>query len=212
MHSPRDRIVGIDNAPTSTRRRGTEELHLPRSGGPPALPQGGFTLCRRHDRRLVPALLDIYEKSRSPCRRRPTTVTVRTGTDGFRTEMFVRGQSLVADEPSLARGRDRRPTITCWLGSLHQHDRADVRPPEEVAPEAAVVRLDHRKVHAEDQAHYEELVLIDRFERELDLIGPLSDEQRRRLLEIAEKCPVHRTLEGEPVIETRLREESTEMP
>jgi putative redox protein len=71
-----------------------------------------------------------------------------------------------------------------------------------------VVRLRHEKIHAEDCVHCEEKERkIDRFERELELRGNLDEEQRRRLVEIAERCPVHRTLNSEVLIETRLREE-----
>lgn len=63
------------------------------------------------------------------------------------------------------------------------------------------------KIHAEDCEHCEEQNgKIDRFERELELKGELSQEQRVRLLEIAEKCPVHRTLHSEVLVQTRLRE------
>jgi putative redox protein len=76
------------------------------------------------------------------------------------------------------------------------------------AMEEAVVRLRHEKIHAEDCVHCEEKERkIDRFERELELRGKLDEEQRRRLVEIAERCPVHRTLNSEVLIETRLREE-----
>jgi uncharacterized OsmC-like protein len=69
-----------------------------------------------------------------------------------------------------------------------------------------VVRLRHSKIHAEDCEHCEDKTgKIDRFERELELIGELTEDQRQKLLEIAEKCPVHRTLHSEVLVETMLR-------
>ncbi|MEO1331095.1 MAG: OsmC family protein, partial [Pseudomonadota bacterium] len=63
----------------------------------------------------------------------------------------------------------------------------------------------HDKVHAEDCADCESKPRkIDAFRREIQLEGELTEEQQRNLLEIADKCPVHRTLEGEARIETRL--------
>ena len=67
------------------------------------------------------------------------------------------------------------------------------------------VRLRHDKIHARDCAECEtKSGKIDRIEKELSLGGPLSDEQRTRLLEIADRCPVHRTLHAEVRVETSL--------
>jgi uncharacterized OsmC-like protein len=67
------------------------------------------------------------------------------------------------------------------------------------------VRLEHSRVHATDCAECETKEgKIDRIEREIVLEGGLTDEQRARLLEIAERCPVHRTLVSEINIRTRL--------
>ena len=71
--------------------------------------------------------------------------------------------------------------------------------------ERVTVRLQHARIHAEDCAECETKDgMLDRIERELSLTGPLSDEQRGRLLEIANRCPVHRTLVSEIDIRTRL--------
>ena len=71
--------------------------------------------------------------------------------------------------------------------------------------EGVTVRLRHTKIHAADCADCETREgRVDRIEREIDLAGPLSAEQRQRLLEIAERCPVHRTLKSEVDIRTRL--------
>ena len=68
-----------------------------------------------------------------------------------------------------------------------------------------VVRLEHSRIHAADCAECEtEDSKLDRIDRELALEGPLSEEQRTRLVEIAERCPVHRTLTSEISIRTRL--------
>ena len=68
------------------------------------------------------------------------------------------------------------------------------------------VRLSHSRIHAEDCANCETKVgLLDHIESEIELIGTLSKEQRAKLLEIAQKCPVHRTLTSEIEIRTRLR-------
>jgi len=70
---------------------------------------------------------------------------------------------------------------------------------------AVEVRLSHAKIHAADCAECETREgRIDRIEVELILDGTLDAEQRARLLEIADKCPVHRTLTSEMSIKSRL--------
>jgi putative redox protein len=71
--------------------------------------------------------------------------------------------------------------------------------------QAVTVRLRHSRIHAEDCAECETKEgMLDRIERDIVLGGPLTEEQRARLLEIANRCPVHRTLTSEINIRTRL--------
>ena len=68
-----------------------------------------------------------------------------------------------------------------------------------------IVRLQHSRIHAEDCADCETKEgFLDRIDREIELTGKLDDDQKRRLLEIAERCPVHRTLKSEINIRTSL--------
>ena len=71
--------------------------------------------------------------------------------------------------------------------------------------EGITIRLEHSKIHATDCAERETKDgMLDRIERDISLSGPLSEAQRARLLEIAERCPVHRTLVSEISIRSRL--------
>jgi uncharacterized OsmC-like protein len=71
--------------------------------------------------------------------------------------------------------------------------------------EGVTVELQHSKIHAVDCAECETKEgMLDRIERHISLEGALTDEQRTRLLEMAERCPVHRTLVSEVNIRTRL--------
>ena len=73
--------------------------------------------------------------------------------------------------------------------------------------ERVSIELSHEKVHAADCDACETRVgKIDRIERVISIEGELDDEQRAKLLEIADKCPVHRTLESENLIVTRAAE------
>ena len=71
--------------------------------------------------------------------------------------------------------------------------------------EGVTVRLRHSRIHAADCADCETKEgMLDRIENDLEFAGQLTKEQRSKLLEIAEKCPVHRTLVSEIDIRTRL--------
>ena len=71
--------------------------------------------------------------------------------------------------------------------------------------EAVEVALHHERIHAEDCANCEtKSGFIDRIDREIVLEGPLDEDQRKRMMEIANMCPVHRTLTSEISIVTQL--------
>jgi putative redox protein len=71
--------------------------------------------------------------------------------------------------------------------------------------EGVTVKLEHSRIHAVDCAECDTKEgMLDRIEREISLSGPLVEEQRARLMEMAERCPVHRTLTSEVSIRTRL--------
>jgi len=71
--------------------------------------------------------------------------------------------------------------------------------------ESVTVKLEHSKIHAVDCAECETKEgMLDRIERDISVSGPLDEQQRARLLEIADRCPVHRTLTSEINIRTRL--------
>lgn len=140
-------------------------------------------------------------------------VTAHTKADGFRTELFANGFPLVADEPLAYGGGNEGPSpyeyLLAALGActgmtIRMYAQSKGWPLEDV-----VVRLSHQKIHAEDcQECDEKGVQIDSIERELELHGNLDEAQRQRLLEIAGRCPVHRTLTGEVRIETTLKPEN----
>jgi putative redox protein len=72
--------------------------------------------------------------------------------------------------------------------------------------DAATVRLKHDKIHAADcEACETREGILDRIEREIEIEGPLDADQKQRLLQIADRCPVHRTLTSEVHIKTRLK-------
>ncbi len=138
------------------------------------------------------------------------TVVVHEATVGTYAQHVRMGPHLSAgDEPADAGGDDRGPNPyeyllaalgTCTSMTLRMYADLKKLPLQRVA-----VTLRHRKIHAADCADCETRDgKVDEIERVITLEGELSDAQRQRLLEIANKCPVHRTLTSEIRIVSRL--------
>jgi uncharacterized OsmC-like protein len=137
-------------------------------------------------------------------------VVVQGAADGFAQKVDASGHLVRADEPVAQGGTATGPTPydlllaslgACTSMTISMYARRKQWPLEHVT-----VHLRHSRVHAEDCAQCEAAPRkLDRIERELELRGELSDDQRTRLLSIAERCPVHVTLTSEIDIRTRLR-------
>jgi len=139
----------------------------------------------------------------------PDEILVRGSAQGFAQEITVGRHRLLADEPAAAGGTDSGPNpydlLLASLGACTSMTVALYARRKQWPLEAVRVRLRHSKVHAVDCEECETKTgLIDRIERDVELQGNLSEEQRARLLEIANRCPVHRTLTSEIEIRTRL--------
>jgi len=212
MHAPTDQVVDIDNAAKIYRAAKHPKSFISLDGA-------DHLLSRPDDSRYAGQLIAAWSRRYIETPRVPgietelidKRVTARTGAEGFFTELFANGHALVADEPLADGGTDRGPTpydyLLVALGACTGMTVQMYARHKQWPLETALVRLTHRKIHAADCAACEEADgKIDRFERELELKGPLTLEQRQRLLEIAEKCPVHKTLNSEVDILTRLRD------
>ncbi|HET8648031.1 MAG TPA: OsmC family protein [Vicinamibacteria bacterium] len=139
----------------------------------------------------------------------PRQVVVTGGATGFAQRISAGPHQLAGDEPTSAGGTDTGPTpydlLLAALGSCTSMTIGLYARRKQWPLEGVTVTLRHSKVHAADCATCEQgTALLDRIEREVHLAGPLSDEQRARLLDIASKCPVHRTLTAKIDIQTRL--------
>ena len=215
MHSPVDEIVDVDHA-----RRLYEALRHPKSFV--SLDDANHLLTVRRDAEYAAELLAAWasryvgESTREDGAGEadevlaPGVVTVRGGGAPFVQRIRAGRHRLVADEPrTVPGGTDLGPDPyalvlaglgACTAMTLQLYARRKGWP-------LAGVQVDvwHERVHAEDCADCDAReAQPDRFQRVLRLEGPLDDAQRARLLEIAERCPVHRTLERPAALATSL--------
>jgi uncharacterized OsmC-like protein/pimeloyl-ACP methyl ester carboxylesterase len=138
-------------------------------------------------------------------------VTVHIGRDHYYADIYAAGHTLAADESMAAGGGDQAPSPyellaaalgACTVITLRMYADRKQWPLEEVQ-----VRLRHEKVYASDCAGCENTpAKLDHIDRAITLVGELDAGQRQRLLEIADKCPVHKTLQERVRVTTRLEE------
>jgi len=136
-------------------------------------------------------------------------VIVGGDANGFAQDVSAGGHRFVSDEPESAGGTDRGPSpydlLLAALGSCTSMTIAMYARRKRWPLERVSVRLRHSRVHAEDCAVCDESeAKLTVIERDIDLVGALDDDKRARLLEIANRCPVHRTLTSRIDIRTRL--------
>ena len=137
------------------------------------------------------------------------TVTVHGSAAGFAQAIAVGRHRLTGDESTAMGGTDTGPNpydfLLVALGSCTSMTLAIYARRKGWPLEAVTVRLRHSRIYASDCEECETREgLLDQIDCDVELTGVLSDEQRLRLLEIANKCPVHRTLTSEIHIRTRL--------
>ncbi len=212
FHAPRDQTVGIENAShifTAARH--------PKSFV--SLDDADHLLTRRADATYVSDVLAAWASRYLPAapaaavEAEPTpseVVVAETGEGKFTQTVRVGRHRLRADEPaSVQGGLDVGPSpydyLLAALGACTSMTLRLYAERKGLPLERIVVHLKRDKIHASDCADCETRQgLLDQIERTLELPGALDDAQRQRLLEIADKCPVHRTLTSEVKIRTRL--------
>jgi putative redox protein len=143
----------------------------------------------------------------------PLEVAVQGSARGFAQEITAGSHRLQGDEPIAVGGTDTGPgpydLLLASLGSCTSMTIGLYARRKQWPLKAVRVRLRHSRIHAADCENCEtEVGMIDQIERDIELVGSLDADQRARLLEIADKCPVHRTLISEIAIRSRLLPET----
>ncbi len=212
FHSPADQVVPIENA-----ARIFAAAHHPKSFV--SLDSADHLLSNREDSLYVGSVLGAWAARylgiprEAPGKRdlSDNRIVARTGKIGYQTEIIAGGHSLIADEPIAVGGAGTGPNpydlLVAALGACTGMTLRMYADRKKLPLDSVTVRLRHRKIHAEDCAGCEAASRkIDFIEREIDLEGDLDEPTRRRLLEIADRCPVHRTLKSATKIESRLKD------
>lgn len=209
LHSPQDRTVEINNAAKIYQEAFHPKSFISLDGADHLLNEKADSvyvgdMIASWSRRY----LDIPEKE---ALKREKAIAVRLGAEGFTTDIMMRQHGITADEPVRVGGNDFGPgpyeLLTAGLGActamtMQMYARRKKWDLQEVR-----VHLEHYKDYAKDMENVEDnKSRIDHFDRLIEVEGDLDEAQKKKLLEIADKCPVHRTLHSDVKVITKLKD------
>tara|TARA_Y100001980_G_C14556894_1_gene352549 strand:+ start:22449 stop:23663 length:1215 start_codon:yes stop_codon:yes gene_type:complete len=204
MHSPQDSIVGIENAAEIYNAAMHPKSFVSLDGS-------DHLMTNTADSMYAGSIIAPWASRYLEVEKEPVApegeVWTRISDKGFVTEITAGKHHMIADEPEEQGGNDLGPSPygyllsalgTCTAMTLRMyadHKKIDLK--------EVKVKLTHEKVHATDGVSVDGVKSkIDQIKRFIKLEGDLTDQQRNRLIEIADKCPVHKTIEGKPEIIT----------
>ncbi len=211
MHAPTDDTVGIDNA-----------THIFVAAKHPksfvSLAGADHLLTDKRDAGYVADVIAAWgsryldpvapEQTADPDKAPRSVVVRETRNSKFQQDVAVGPHHLLADEPVTAGGDDTGPGpydfVLAGLGACTSMTMRLYADRKSLPLERVTVTLKHSKIHAEDCAECETKAgMLDQIDRVIAMEGALDAEQRKKLMEIADKCPVHRTLTSEIRIVSR---------
>lgn len=207
MHSPQDKIVEVSNAEDLYR-----SVKHPKSFV--SLDGADHLLTNKEDSIYAGNLIASWASRYLKIPEDEELVTeyevaANLGKEGFTTQMRAGRHYFIADEPVSFGGEDLGPSpydylsaglAACTSMTIQMYARRKKWHLENVE-----THVDHHKIHAQDCENCESSsAKIDHFERVIVLRGNLDEKQQQRLLEIADKCPVHKSLSSKSTIETKL--------
>ena len=206
LHSPTDDLVGVENASALFQAARHPKSFVSLAGA-------DHLLLDARDAEFAATVIAGWSTRYLPLRddwpMPEEGVVVRSGHGKFGTEVHTRAHRFVADEPRSYGGDDSGPTpydlLLAALGTCTAMTMRLYADRKGWPLEGATIHLSHERDHEEDCEHAldGEDGQIQALHRRIAVRGPLDDDQRRRIVAIADKCPVHRTLEGHLHIHTR---------
>ncbi|MEM7024748.1 MAG: bifunctional alpha/beta hydrolase/OsmC family protein [Pseudomonadota bacterium] len=210
FHGPKDATVGIENAALIFQAAKHPKSFV-------SLDDADHLLSRRGDAIYVAEVLAAWASRYLPAQvaeaeeapHEDEVVVTETRTGRFTQTVRAGRHILSADEPKRVGGDDTGPgpydLLLAGLGACTSMTMRLYAERKSLPLERATVHLRHQKIHAEDCADCEtEKGMLDEIERRIEVTGPLEETDRAKLLSIADKCPVHRTLMHEVKIRTTL--------
>ncbi|HTO62741.1 MAG TPA: bifunctional alpha/beta hydrolase/OsmC family protein [Bradyrhizobium sp.] len=211
MHSPTDDIVGIDNATRIFMSARHPKSFISLAGADHLLSDRRDTayvadmIAAWAPRYIQPVAVDQAAERKGEPRR---VVVQETRNSKFQQLVSVGPHRLLADEPLAAGGDDTGPGpydyLIAGLGACTSMTMRLYADRKSLPLDRVTVTLAHSKIHATDCAECETKEgMLDQIERVIRIDGALDAEQRKKLMEIADKCPVHRTLTSEIRILTK---------
>ncbi|MEX2573622.1 MAG: bifunctional alpha/beta hydrolase/OsmC family protein [Balneolaceae bacterium] len=210
LHSPQDAVVGIENAREIYQFARHPKSYISLDGA-------DHLLSSKEDSAYVGSVIAGWSERYLdiPKVQPPEThhqVAVSIGNEGYTSEIAAGKHLLIADEPEKAGGDDFGPSpyeyISAGLGACTAMTLRMYSDRKNWDLQKVVVHLDHKKDYPENTKGIDQRGnKIDFIKREIELVGNLDDSQRQKLLEIADKCPVHKTLSSSSEIETTLRQD-----
>ncbi len=215
FHSPIDEIVSIDEAGKIYQAAKHPKSFV-------SLDKADHLLSKREDSQYVAAViaawagryLSLHEiKAERSSGTAPAVtdgqVRVMAGASGLTQQISTHHHQITADEPAALGGLDLGPNpyelLLASLGACTSMTLRMYAKRKNIALDNIDIELSHNRIHAKDcEACESSDGLVAHIARTIELQGDLSEEQRQRLLAIADKCPVHKTLSGEIVITSEL--------
>jgi putative redox protein len=212
FHSPVDEIVDPENAATIFKAAFHPKSFI-------SLDNADHLLSNEADAMYIGSVIaawaekyvDMSEKRKWIEDPKDNRVLARIGKTLYRTDILANGHHLVADEPRSVGGGNLGSTPydllvsglgACTCMTLRMYADRKKWPVESIS-----VKLKHQKIHADEcQSCETQSGKLDQIDLEIDIKGELDSDQKKRMLEIAQKCPVHRTLHSEMMTNIRLKE------
>lgn len=200
LHSPQDTVVGVKNANDIYMEAMHPKSFISLDGADHLLSDKKDSIYAGNIiAQWAARYLDTTEEKKLKTTKQ---VVAKIGNEEFTTNIMAGGHPLIADEPESVGGNDFGPApydlLLSSLGACTAMTLRMYADRKQWDLKEVIVHLDHSKKEGEGNAK------VDHIEKSIELVGDLDEAQKKRLLQIADKCPVHKTLHNNVVVTSEL--------